>query len=333
MVVKKRNIALFVLLNTLTLGIYGLVVLSMMSSEIEQICEGDGKKQMPYILAWLLGAVTLGIVPLIWFRTAMNRLQDNAYRYGDLVRPQYSGDSYVLWFLLGIFIVVGPIVALCQYLSDVNAFAGIAGNVRPLPYTPNPVERMNLINQARSEGSNPMSFAGINAGPVNPVNPVNPGLPMTPPAAPQNPVDSKVSPIDTTTIQKPVEQEPSGGIDGVNPTRPAAGSYHGKKTGTVTCINGMYKDIPFPISDGEEMIIGTDPSSCNIIISQNNIYVSRKHCTIKYSIAGDTYTVIDHSTNGTFCSNGQQLAKNAPKALRKGDTIHLGDANNSYKFG
>lgn len=327
MVIKKRSIALFIILNTLTLGIYGIVIFSMMSDEIEQICAGDGKKQMHYIFAWLLGLVTLGIVPLIWFHTAMNRLQDNAYRYGDLVRPQYSGNSYLLWMLLGMFIVVGPIVAVCQFISDVNAYADVAGNVRPLPYTPNPVERMNLINKARSEGGyGAMGRMGYGA-------PAQPGMPPVaqplPPVA-QKPAAPASQPVNANRSVPPTAK---ASVDEVGATVAAAGAYKGQKTGGVTCVNGMYKGITFPISDGEEMILGTDPSCCNVVISQNNTYISRRHCTVRYSISGDTYTVIDHSTNGTFCANGQQLMKNAPKMLKTGDIIHLGDANNSYRFG
>ena len=72
--IKKRDIFLFILFNILTFGIYGIVIYCFIGKEVNKICEDDGKNQMLYIFAWLLGLVTLGIFPLIWIKTCMDRL-------------------------------------------------------------------------------------------------------------------------------------------------------------------------------------------------------------------------------------------------------------------
>lgn len=141
-VVKNRNIFLFILLGVITLGIYWMVAFCIMSNEINKICEGDGKKTMFYLWAWLLGLITLGIFPLIWYYKAMERLKDNGYRYQ--IEVKHSGSEFLLWFLFGSLIAVGPIVAYCYFVSDVNQFSEYAGVINPCPYTGNAVERLEL---------------------------------------------------------------------------------------------------------------------------------------------------------------------------------------------
>lgn len=141
-VVKKRSIGLFVFLTIITGGIYGIVIFCIASKDIEKICEGDGKHTMFFLWAGLLGLVTLGIYPLVWFYQAMERLKDNGYRYQ--VEVKHGGGEFLLWYLLGSFIAVGPFVAECYFLSDVNQFSDFVGIVNPAPYTSNPIERLDL---------------------------------------------------------------------------------------------------------------------------------------------------------------------------------------------
>lgn len=299
--VKKRNIALAVFLSIITFGIYPLVVTCIIGGQVNKICMGDGKHQMHYLLACLLGIVTLGIYPVLWCCKAMNRLQDNAYRYGNTVHPAHSGSSYVLWTYLGLFIAVGPMVAFCKLIDDVNAFADIIGYVQPLPYTENKVERIKIAES-------------------NSVNPLN-AVP-----APGN-QKGEVPQIPEQTDVQPAK------VDVIPATRPAQGYHPVNKHGSVLCISGMYKDIPFPIQDNEEMIIGTNPALCNIVLNTNCNYVSGKHCAIKYNAQNDTYVVIDYSTNGTYTKEDVRLQANSPEVLPKGETICLGDRQNSFKLG
>ena len=42
MTIQKRSFAMYVLLNCLTLGIYGAVVSNKIGQEVDALCEGDG---------------------------------------------------------------------------------------------------------------------------------------------------------------------------------------------------------------------------------------------------------------------------------------------------
>lgn len=275
-IVKNRNIFLFILLNTVTCGIYGIVALCKMSKEINEVCEGDGRDTMNYIFAFLLGIVTFGIFTLIWFYKAMERLKDNGYRYGITVK--HSGSEYLLWTLLGSFIAVGPLVALCFFVSNVNQFSEVAGFVEPLRYSSNPVERTEIIN------------AGFNSNNSSSVK----ALPKA---------DN-----DETT--------------------------YAFTNGEVLCITGEYQNCSFQINEGEELIIGKDPSVANIVIDAKRYpTVSRKHVGIKFDSNSQLYIVTDYSSNGTFVSGqGQRLERNSNTYLKKGTVINICEGENSFRL-
>lgn len=306
--IKKRSIALFILLGIVTLGIYPLVVLCIMGEEVNKICEGDGKHNMFYLLAVLLGLVTLGIYPVVWFAKAMNRLQDNAYRYGPTVMPMHSGASFALWFYFGSLIIVGPLVAVCYFISDVNAFAGVAGCIQPLPYTPNMVERVALADKGNL--GRQFQFSPEPAPAAYAMPPVQ----QTP--APQLPMDTA-----PTAYNRPE-------VAVAAPTR-----GRGSVKGTISCVSGMYAGYDFPIENNEEITIGTDSSSASIVIDADSPYVSGTHCVIRYDAATNSYLVTDYSTNGTYTSNDTRLTKGMPKVLPCRETIYLGDKQNSFRLG
>lgn len=140
--VKNRNLFLFILLSIVTFGIYPIVAYCIMSNEINEACEGDGKKTMFFLWAWLLGLVTFGIFPIVWYYKAMERLRDNGYRYGITVK--HSGGEFLLWLFLGSFILVGPIVAVCYFVSDLNQFSDYVGIIPAKRYSSNPIERLQI---------------------------------------------------------------------------------------------------------------------------------------------------------------------------------------------
>lgn len=137
---KVRNTLVYFLLNVLTLGIYGLVVQCKMGNEINEFCQGDGKKQMHYFLAFLLGCITFGIYPYVWLYQAVSRMEDNAYRYR--VQLPHNASETILWGTLGTLLLgIGIPVMTIFFIDDVNQYAKYAIGVRPLPYTPNFEER------------------------------------------------------------------------------------------------------------------------------------------------------------------------------------------------
>lgn len=138
--IKRRSFLAFFFLNILTFGIYGIVVFCQMGEDINKICCGDNKEQCSYIIAWLLGLVTLGIYPLFWIYTAIGRLGNNAYRYG--INIKHNQSDFLLWYLLGSFIIIGPLIAYYHFLVDVNQFADVYGKVEASGYSADPSRRL-----------------------------------------------------------------------------------------------------------------------------------------------------------------------------------------------
>ena len=74
----NRGLLKFLLLSLITFGIYGIVVMTHISMEIDTIASPrDHKNTMNYLLVcFLLGPVTLGIYTLIWNHQLSNRIGD-----------------------------------------------------------------------------------------------------------------------------------------------------------------------------------------------------------------------------------------------------------------
>lgn len=96
-----------ILLSIITFGIYGIVVMSSVSNDINVVASRyDGKKTMHYcLLVFLVGPLTLGI-------GAELQRRGIAYSFG--------ARDYWLWNVLGALILVGPFVFLHKLFNAVN---------------------------------------------------------------------------------------------------------------------------------------------------------------------------------------------------------------------
>lgn len=99
--------------------------------------------------------------------------------------------------------------------------------------------------------------------------------------------------------------------------------------GKIECVAGTNKGYIYNTGSGEELIIGKDPKTSNIVISSVYKDVSRKHCGIKYSAEKSAYIVTDYSSNGTKV-NDVKLEPNKPTIVRKGSKIALGKGDNIF---
>ncbi len=102
-----------------------------------------------------------------------------------------------------------------------------------------------------------------------------------------------------------------------------------KKPGAIKCISGEYSGGEFPLTDGEELVIGRNAAVCNIVFSPSNKAISQKHVVIKYDSQNNIYVVTDLSSNGTF-ANGQRLQKGTPMQINRGAVLSL--ATNKVRF-
>ena len=116
----NRSLLKFVLLSVITLGIYGIVVMSKISTDINLIAsKHDGKKTMHYCLVlFVFSWLTLGIVPLVWSHRISARIGQELTRRG--IDYDFGASTFWLWNVLGSLIVVGPFVYAHKLLKSMN---------------------------------------------------------------------------------------------------------------------------------------------------------------------------------------------------------------------
>ena len=109
-----------ILLSLVTFGIYGLVVMSSVSNDINVVASRyDGKKTMHYcLLTFVIGPITLGIAVFVWFHKLSNRIGDELKRRN--IDYSLSASDYWLWNVLGSLIIVGPFIYLHKLFTAVN---------------------------------------------------------------------------------------------------------------------------------------------------------------------------------------------------------------------
>ena len=99
---------------------------------------------------------------------------------------------------------------------------------------------------------------------------------------------------------------------------------------------GMYRGMRFHVDVGESVVFGRNRHYANVVITQGNDFISRRHCAVCLTPAGE-YRVTDYSKNGTFVgpaagSHGARLPHNVPTVLPKGSVIRLGMHPNDFRL-
>lgn len=99
MEIRNRGFYLYVLLNIVTCGIYGIYFWYCYNEDINIVCEGDGEPNMNYMLVWLFSILTCGVYGVYWNYKQVNRLKLIASRYG--LEFAENGTTILMWFILG----------------------------------------------------------------------------------------------------------------------------------------------------------------------------------------------------------------------------------------
>jgi len=109
-----------ILLSLITFGIYGLVVMSAVSNDVNIVASRyDGKKTMHYcLLTFIVAPITFGIAGIVWSHRISNRIGAELNRRG--VAYNFSASDYWLWNVLGSLIVIGPFVYLHKLFKATN---------------------------------------------------------------------------------------------------------------------------------------------------------------------------------------------------------------------
>ena len=113
----SRGLLKYILFSLITLGIYPIVMFSLISDELNTVCK-DNKRTTQYWLLWFLSMVTLSIPIFIWYHTASNRMGNELKRRG--INYSISASTFWGWGFLGAFIFIGPFVYLYKFLKASN---------------------------------------------------------------------------------------------------------------------------------------------------------------------------------------------------------------------
>lgn len=114
----------YFLLSLITFGIYGIVVMSHISEEINQIAtRHDQKKTMHYcLILFIFSWLTLGIAPLVWYHRISNRIGTEITRRKH--EYQFNAGDFWLWNIVGSLIIIGPFVYLHHLMTAMNILNG-----------------------------------------------------------------------------------------------------------------------------------------------------------------------------------------------------------------
>lgn len=95
-------------------------------------------------------------------------------------------------------------------------------------------------------------------------------------------------------------------------------------------ISGQFAGQEVDFSTGS-VTIGRDPRLCQVVFPQSETDISRKHCTVRYDEASNTFTLEDFSSNGTFLSSSQKLEQGKPVSLKPGDRFYVSDPKHVFE--
>ena len=116
----NRGLLKLILLSIITLGIYPLVVMSVISTDINLIASRyDGKKTMHFcLLAFIFTGLTLGIAPLVWYHRISGRIGNELARRG--INYSFGAGTFWGWNILGSLIGIGPLVYTHKLFKAMN---------------------------------------------------------------------------------------------------------------------------------------------------------------------------------------------------------------------
>ena len=98
-----RSVLIYFLLSLVTCGIYGLFFVHRLAADVNEMCKDDGKNTQGLLVYILLSIVTCGIYGIVWWFGVAERVSLAAQRRG--VRDvDCSGATFLLWYLLGVFL-------------------------------------------------------------------------------------------------------------------------------------------------------------------------------------------------------------------------------------
>lgn len=118
-----------ILLSIITFGIYAIVVMCSVSSDINiTASRHDGKRTMNFFLCAILSGLAFGIPIIVWYHKISNRMGNELRRRN--IAYSFSAVDFWLWNVLGSLILVGPFVymyKMFQACNKINAHYNVNG--------------------------------------------------------------------------------------------------------------------------------------------------------------------------------------------------------------
>lgn len=119
----NRSLLVYILLNIVTCGIYGMYFVYSIARDMNIVCAGDGKQTAGLLKFFLLNLITCNIYSWVWYYSLGNRMAATAPRYN--LSFQENGTTILLWMLLGSLLCgIGPFIALHILMKNANALCG-----------------------------------------------------------------------------------------------------------------------------------------------------------------------------------------------------------------
>lgn len=100
-------------------------------------------------------------------------------------------------------------------------------------------------------------------------------------------------------------------------------------------VKGQYAGCVFKIKGDDRFILGRDAAVCNVVFSESESKISRRHCEIHYNYDSEKYIVTDYSSNGTYVTNGKQknkLPQGKPMQVAAQFYLEIGNDRNVFKL-
>lgn len=101
--IKKRKFGLYVFLEIITLGIYGIFFWYKWTEDVNKICDGDEKDSANYLLVVLLDIFSFSIYSFVWNYQMVERLCQLAPKYGKELK---HGGMFAVIFRMFLPIVL-----------------------------------------------------------------------------------------------------------------------------------------------------------------------------------------------------------------------------------
>ena len=107
---ENRGLLKYILIGAVTCGVYMLYTLHMLAKDTNEMCDGDGEATAGLLKLIVFTLITCTVYNYIWHYKLMNRIQNNAERYGVKVKTVGSMDLGACWVVLSL---VGLLISWC----------------------------------------------------------------------------------------------------------------------------------------------------------------------------------------------------------------------------